>query len=290
MLFALSLAKEGMVKDAINVGEIVENELELTPDLIHLRTSMAELQLSQGKREKALSSYEKLTDMLDEQRAGLNALGRRISGAEKISPDIRVLPSQGKPDPNLADHHGWTANQVLKKADRLTQDRRFSEARKLLLSKRGQISSGPLVEVFDQALKSLDQAEENYIEEKISGIVKRKDTLITARKLLEEEKFEEAISSIDAFTSGQEESREISELRDKAIGNLINRERNRAAKIFLAAIKSQDPEKKKKYLESSHEILNALIVKYPLSPLHDKLKSHLERVTEELKKLGVKTK
>ena len=287
MLFALSLAKEGMVKDALNVGEVVENELELAPDLILLRTSMAELQLSRGNRERALSSYEKLTDTLDELKAIHDTLGRRISGAEKTSPSIKVLPSQVKPDSDLMDHRGWTANQVLQKAGRLAQDLRFSEARKLLLSRRKAISSGPLVEVFDQALQSLDQAEENYIEGKVSGILKRKDTLKTARKLIDQEKFEEAISRIDALTSGQEESRELTKLRDQAIGNLINRERNRAAKIFLAAIKSQDPERKKEYLESSYEILNALFVKYPLSPLHDKLKSHLQRVTDELKKLGV---
>ncbi|MEE4354138.1 MAG: hypothetical protein V2J25_14855 [Desulfatiglans sp.] len=287
MLFALSLAKEGMVEDALNVGEVVEDELELTPDLILLRTKMAELQFIRGNHEKALTSYEKLTDVLDELRAIHDRLGQRISGAEKTTPDIKVLPSRVEPEAYPMDHKDWTTKQVLQKAARLAQDLRFSEARNLLLSRRGEISSGPLVEVFDQALQSLDQAEERYIEEKVSGILKRKETLKEARKLMDQEKFEEAISRIDAFSSTEEESRELAKLRDRAVGNLINRERNRAAKIFLAATKSQDLERKRKYLESSYDILHALFVKYPRSPLHDKLKSNLRRVEEELKKLGV---
>ena len=115
-------------------------------------------------------------------------------------------------------------------------------------------------------------------------ITEKKEAVQIARKFLDEEKYEQAISSLDTL-SEREESHEIKELREQAVESLINRERNRAAKIFLTARRTTDPEKKEEYLRSSYNILKELIEKYPSSPLINKVNSHLEKVEEELEKL-----
>jgi outer membrane protein assembly factor BamD (BamD/ComL family) len=150
--------------------------------------------------------------------------------------------------------------------------------------KRGTVSSETGLKIIDQALKRLEGAQEEYLEETISMISEKKEAVQIARRFLDEEKYEQAISSLDAL-SEREESHEIKELREQAVESLINRERNRAAKIFLTARRTQDPEKKEEYLRSSFNILKALIEKYPSSPLINKVKSHLEKVEEELEKL-----
>ena len=105
-----------------------------------------------------------------------------------------------------------------------------------------------------------------------------------ARQSLEEEKFEQAISNLDNLSEG-EESLEVRELREQAIEGLINRERNRAARIFLNAKRTQDPVKKEEYLVTCYQILNSLIEKYPSSPLSEKIRSHIRKVSEEMEKL-----
>ena len=77
------------------------------------------------------------------------------------------------------------------------------------------------------------------------------------------------------------------QLKEQTIEGLVNRERNRAAKIYLEAKKSWDPANKEKLLRQSYEILKVLIDKYPSSNLNEKLKSHLKTVGDELNKLGV---
>jgi len=155
----------------------------------------------------------------------------------------------------------------------------------LLVAKMHENQSGAENEALEQAIKSVERAEEKYIEEKIASISMREENLALARKLLENEQLEEAISNLNDLEEQEEGSREIRELREQAIERLINRERNKAAKLYLAAKKSRDPAKKEEYLRSSYEILNALVDKYPSSPLNNKIKDHIEKVEEELEKL-----
>jgi outer membrane protein assembly factor BamD (BamD/ComL family) len=67
----------------------------------------------------------------------------------------------------------------------------------------------------------------------------------------------------------------------------INRERNRAAKNFLAAKKTRDMNKKRQYLRKSYYILKSLIDKYPSSKEINKVKSNMKTVVEEMDRLGI---
>jgi hypothetical protein len=259
-----------MLEDAIEIGEGIIRDLEVSPDLLLLRARIAEWKLKLGQRQEALLVYERLTDTLDEQRDIVQSLSRKIAGASKGDQELE-----------------GAVNQILQRVEQLVQERRFDEAKDALIRKKNEVLPVAEKEAVEQALKSLVLAEEIYLEEKLSRISWRKGILEMARKHLEAEKFEEAISNLEALESEQEDVHEIQELKTRAIEGLVNRERNRAAKIYLAAKKSWDPEKKEKLLRTSYEILKKLIEKYPSSGLNSKLKSHLNTVGEELNKLGI---
>jgi len=293
LIFALSLAKVGMLTEAKSIIEGIVPELDTSPDLNSLQASIAELQLRLGEREKAIQVYKKLTDTLHEQEVVLQALNKRISKAPveereiEASPPFRAglkAPVQAQSDYELTAQPEGNADQILYEVEQLIRERKFGEAWDLLVLKRGTVSSETGLKIIDQALKRLERAQEEYLEETISMISEKKEAVQMARKFLDEEKYEQAISSLDTL-SEREENHEIKELREQAVESLINRERNRAAKIFLTARRTQDPEKKEEYLRSSYNILKGLIEKYPSSPLINKVKSHLEKVEEELEKL-----
>jgi tetratricopeptide (TPR) repeat protein len=278
LVFALSLGKQGMPKDAIEIGEGIALEMEATPDIIHLRAKIAEWYLNLGQREKALNMYDKLTDNLDERQGILNGLTRKITGKTDPEP-----PSETKTDfQDLSP-----MDEFLLKVDALMQEHLYDEARLLLIKHRIRLEGGPDVEIIDEALKGVEIAEEKFEKEKRSKDDYINEAIETAKNLIEEESFEAAISKIDELQDLHGPSSETMALKNQAIEKLINSERNRAAKLFLAAKKTQDRAKKEEYLLSSYKILKAVIDKYPSSPLNAKLKSHIKTLTKEMESLGI---
>ena len=142
------------------------------------------------------------------------------------------------------------------------------------------------IETIDQALKTVDLAEERYQKDRNSKLSHEEETLEATRKLIEEENFEQAIAKLEELRDNQDINVETRELKDLTIEKFINRERNKAAKIFLMAKRTTDPAKKAELLLSSYKILKALIKKYPSSNLIQKLNDHSKKVREELVKLG----
>ena len=96
------------------------------------------------------------------------------------------------------------------------------------------------------------------------------------------EKYEEAILKLDELPPSDPE---VKELKNMAVEKIINRERNKAAKLFLAARNTKDPAKKEEMLNSSYNILKAVADKYPSSPLIPKVQDHINQVTKELVKV-----
>ncbi|NIR13039.1 MAG: hypothetical protein GWN86_03425, partial [Desulfobacterales bacterium] len=83
--------------------------------------------------------------------------------------------------------------------DELVQKHEFGEAKLLLIKHRIRTEEGPDLEIIDQALKTVDLAEERYLLEKRAKVSYEKETLKLARKLIEEENFEEALTKIEAL-------------------------------------------------------------------------------------------
>ncbi len=285
LLFAVALARKGMLSEAIIISDKIIRELEGKPDLIHLRASMIEWQLDLGNREKALQIYEKMMDDLDEReeilaRSKLSVMeeGRRAS-REKVPEAAYAgeLRKFTKID---------STEDLLKAVDELIQKHEFREAKLLLIKHRIRTEEGPELEIIDQALKTVDLAEERFLQEKSAKLSYEKESLKQAQKLIEEENFEEALAKLETLRDAQNMTPEIKELKRVATERLIKRERNRAAKYFLMARKTADPTKKEELLLSSYDILKALIGNYPSSPMIEKLNDNLRTVREELAKLG----
>lgn len=205
---------------------------------------------------------------------------------EKASVPAEQAHISDRLDPD-AKKVGKAIEDTIKQAQELAQEKKFDEARELLLSGKSEGLPGRDAEAIGQALSSVDYAEEEYIQERISIISRTKEGMERARKLMEEEKFEETISSLDALVTGTD-NQEVVRLKDEAIERLINRERNRAAKMFLEAKKCDDPVKREEYLNSSYNILKSIDEKYPSSPLNSRVKSHMLAVKEELNKIKMK--
>ena len=286
LLFALSLAKEGELKQAIEIGEGIARELDQLPDIIQLRSKIAQWQLKLGRREKALHTYAKLTDNQDERMALIQNLNRQISQAMKYDrSDISGSPGPG-PAPDTDVRQGtYSIDQLLEEVSSLVRKHKYREARMLLLKERIKMEEGSESEIIDRELARIEQREDEFEEQKRVRDAYLKQTFDAAKRLIEEEKFEEAVNKLDEIKNAQDITAESAALRARAVENHINQERNRAAEIFLTAKKTKDPSKKKELLKSSYVILNTLIDKYPSSPLNQKLKSHMAIVKKEIERL-----
>ncbi len=277
VLFALSLAKEGILEEAIIIGDEITYELEACPDLIYLSIRMAEWQLRLGHEEKALRIYDKLMNDLDVKEAlvkGLNKIIVRESGS--------LIPI-GEGPVVLGP-----LDELPKEVDALVRSQAFDEARNLIIRYGIMAEEAAEFKIINQALKDVKSAKEQFEAKEISNNLFEQETLESVKKLIDEEDYQEALVKFEELRQAQVLSAESEELKEQIIKKYINSERNRAARIFLSATKARDPIQKKEYLHSSLDILNTLIDKYPSSPLNRKLKSHQKRVTEELDNLDRK--
>ncbi|MGD2125956.1 MAG: hypothetical protein PVG99_07745 [Desulfobacteraceae bacterium] len=285
LLFAISLAEQGMTNEAIRVGEKIIRELGGKPDLVDLRANIIEWYLALGDRKQATQIYEKWLDTLDEQEALLKKAKHRLSGQAQnmTTPESATekLASLGRSE----TEEPASVEDILSKVDELVKRHQFERAKFLLIQQRIRSQEGPLTEIIDEALKSVELAEDRYHQEERARAALREETLKTAARLIEEEKYEDAISRLEILINGQTGGPKADALKALAIEKLINRERNRAAKLFLMARQTTEPSKKEKLLRSSHNILKALAEKYPTSPLNKKINDHIIRIEEELEKL-----
>jgi hypothetical protein len=296
LLFALSLGKKGTFTTALSIGQEVSRQLESQPDLLQLRTQMIDWQLALGNEKEAKEMYEKLRLKLSEREAVVRSLEPKFTAESARG----VLPDSTAPKEGLrAAAIEREVRETIARADELVQKRDFERAKFILLQQRIRLEEGPEAELIDQALKNVEAAEEKAKQEgKAEVAVKepsaadlqkdlqreaeKQDKLKAALALIRSEKYEEAILKLDELPSSDPEVRE---LKNTAVEKIVNRERNKAAQLFLAASKSKDPSKKEELLNSSYNILRAVADKYPSSPLIPKIQGHINQVTKELMKV-----
>ncbi len=288
LLFALSLAREGDLKQAVEIGEGISGALNRIPDGMELRTRTAQWQLALGRREKALQIYDGLTDKEDQRSAMIDELGRQVREVEKTGETGTTAVAEaeaGQVSEDLWQEGRYTMDQLLAKVRSLVQDHAYSKARILILRERIRVGEGPENELLDREMEKIDQQEAEFQTQREIKDDSMRETQEAAREMIDKEDYEAAIDSISKVEASRELDTESRELKEKAVEGLINKERNRAAELFLAARKTNDPSKKRELLNSSYNILNGLIKKYPSSPLNQKLKSHIVVVQRELDKL-----
>ena len=291
LVFALSLAHQGMLKDAIAIGEQIANKLGTRPDLIILRAHLAQWHLKMGDREAALRNYEKLQDLLDERertKADLAAaLGPIPPAALAKEANQSQLPATAEENQAVPQEVSMIPlDQFLGQIQGLLKDRKYERARDLIKRRRHQTTSREELERLSEALKKVDAQEDQFLQERISVLSEQSQVLREAESLIEQERYDEALSKLSLLNGGSVDNVELTRLKNTAEEGIINRERNKAARLFLAARNCQDPEKKERYLRSCLEILKALVQRFPSSPLIYKVKDHIQKVTAELEKLS----
>lgn len=277
ILYALSLAREGDLKEAIAVGKAVASRLEEVPDRVQLYLQIARWQLSLGRLEQAAETYEKLINVQDQRAAFVQVLGQQIATAREAG----IAPS-GPGSDVLWQEDRHATDPLLERVRSLVQEHAYDKARLLILRERIRRGEGPANEALDRELERIAEHEAAFQarkEMKGHDVAKTRDA---AREMIEAEKYEAAIQTIEEADDSSGLDPELRALRERAVESLINRERNRAAELFLEAKKADDPSKKKELLDSAYHILKGLIDKYPLSPLNRKLKSHMAVVQQEL--------
>jgi len=283
LTFAISLAEKGMLKEATKIGQKITRELESKPDLLNLRVKTLEWQLAQGNKETAQQIYEKTLDEMDQKQSLVKRAKQLMTGE---SPAKIVKTENSAPplvDPAAKD---TPLTRLLRQIEELVKNNQYGKA-KLLLTNQWRQSQGAETETIEQALKSVTIAEEKYQQEENVKTAQNNETLAAARKLIKEQKNTEAIDLLSGLLNDPNVSPEVKELRESAIQNLINDERNKAATLFSAAVKTGDAAKKKEYLLASYRKLKVLIEKFPQSKLIGKLNGNIQKVKEELQKLGV---
>jgi len=287
LVFALSLAKNGLLQEAVGVGERIAREMEGKPDLLFLQARITEWYVQLGQRDKALQSYEKLLDNLDGKEALFKRTERRMAARKPVPetpPDASApIPSGTEPPVSGSE----TLETALEKADSLIREQRFHDAKMLLVKYRITLPEGPDMAAVDRALQKVDAAEQEYMDGEFSQKKRRMESIATARKLMDEERFEEAVQEVERLEKEYPGDPEIQGIKEMATEKLISQERNKAAALYLMARNTSDPAKKEELLLSSYNKLKALIDKYPSSDLNNKLNDNLIKVREELLKLGV---
>ncbi len=298
LLLALSLGKKGTFTTALNVGQDAAAQIEGKPDLLQLRSQMIEWQLALGNEKEAKEIYKRLQRKLAEREALVKALEPKIGPEASKTPEPETVASGADAAKAELDRD---LKEALAKAERSAQIGDFGRAKFILFQQRIRFEEGPEAELIDQALKSVERAEQKAqeqpktevaakeerpssadVQKELQREAEKQDTLKLALGLIRSEKYEEALVKLDGWPPADPE---VKELKNMAVEKIINRERNKAAKLFLTARNTKDPAKKEELLNSSYNILKAVADKYPSSPLILKVQDHINQVTKELVKL-----
>jgi len=241
-----------------------------------------------GRRDRARQIFEELTNKEDRQAALVRELGQQVRAPEKTDETGQTAvsePEEGPVSKEPSQEGEYTVEQVLQKVHALVQERAYGKARMLILRERIRIGEGPEAQLLDRELEKIDQEEGGFQAQKEPDDAHTREVQETARRLIDEEKYEEALNALSEVEASQELDAESRALKQRAEESHINAGRNRAAEIFLAARKTKDPAKKRELLDSAYKILKGLMDKYPSSSLNKKLKSNIAVVQSELDRL-----
>ncbi|MFC1495431.1 tol-pal system YbgF family protein [Thermodesulfobacteriota bacterium] len=276
LFLALSLAQENMAQEALSIGKRIIKGMELNPDLILLTANVIEWELESGSRKNALGYFEKLLDNINEK----NALFKKTENLLSKDEDNDLDKLSDRPISETYQSVDGVAEANLKRVEKLISEGNFAEARLLLLRWRMRAEEGPEMGLIEQALKSVDAAEDSL--KKGDSIDKIK--LNEARNLLDNEKYEDAINMLESIKN-EDLDPEINKVKKIAVEKLINKKALEAGNLFQKGLKSNNIENKRAFFRTSKAILEQLIETYPGSALIEKLKGHLGKVTDELEKL-----
>ncbi len=270
-----SLSRNSMTKEALPTAKAIYNEMESMPDMVNLLTDIIDMEIKVGNTREAQFFFEKLVDHINDKnntfRNAENVIAKTKENKPTLDTSIEKKISDIKPEKAVQ------VEQKLKNVKKLLSQNDFEGARLILLRWRLSAEEGPEIDMIEEALKSVDTAEEK------NNISSSKDinTLEDAKRKIEEEKYEEAIRILMPLTT-EGSNFEAEKLKNLAIDKHINSKRLEAAKLFMSANEEKNIQKKKELLLSSKTILENLINNYPGTPLLEKLNSYIKKINMEL--------
>ena len=273
-----ALSKSNMTTDALAVAKSILGAVENRPDLIRLLADAIELDLKLGDTENARLLYEKLVDIVNDRNSLYKKTGDLLSAAQGggSAADESLEENISGIDPEKSIQ----MKQLVDDVEKLISQKDFSGARLELVRRRLRAEEGPELEMIEQLLKSVDKAEEGFAKDNSHDKLIIEDS----RKLIEEEKYEEALDIIEPIVI-EGKNYEAEKLKKEAIEKLIMRDKNIAAKLKIAASNEGDTKRKRDLLLRAKSIFKNLIDKYPESPLIEKVKRNISVVDEELMNL-----
>ncbi|MBW1935147.1 MAG: hypothetical protein JRI84_06290 [Deltaproteobacteria bacterium] len=274
-----------MVKDAIAIGEKISKDLQGKPDFLSLQGNLIRWYLDAGDNQGARMSYKRLVNYFNEKEKALRIAKENISAHEKeisastsVEEEGRISYSNEKTKPN-------SLKDILDEVNTLIEAHQFDRAKLLLIQQRIRAQEDSDKSLIDSALKSVDLAEEKFQKQMQASTDLKAQIIKDASDLIERENYEAAIAKLDSLSKVGVQGPETKKLRALAVEKLINRDRNRAAKLYLLAKHTREPSKKEELLLSSYQILKALLEKFPSTPLTDKIRDHIKKIEDELDKL-----
>jgi hypothetical protein len=289
LLLAVSLAKSGRLEEAAAAGETALLELEERPDLAFILTHIIDV-----IRDKCFSGdYQGVIDDAIELKT--------VFGVDAISVDIGFLLAVSLSEIGMKEEANILGSRLIHEFE-ARPDLAFLQSRliewQLDLGNREMVLQiyrelrdhmDEIMEVYKagDVTEGLfkDLVEQRIQREKEARLHHEKEALIRARELIHEEQYEKAIRIIDELRDEQDMTEEMKELRDLAIEEFINQERNRAAAYLLRGRQTTDPDRKKQFFLLSYNRLKTLTEQYPQSSLVETLKKDMETVETELDRL-----
>ncbi len=285
LLCALSLGESGRYEEALTVSEEISPVLEKKPGLLWLKLKSIDWELALGNQDDALRRYEQLAGYLSEQEEMLKLAEMKVLPPEPAKTMAEESLQEEVATPSVEEPTPTTTDEVLKKAEELVRSGEPAKAEFILYQHRLRLEEGPEAEAVDRALESLEEASTASLQAPEPEGPTVEEILKMVSAFIDGEQYEEALLKLEELKQKKNLTPEGQKLEARAIEKIINRERNKAAELFLRARSASDPAKKEELLRSSYDTLKAVSEKYPDSPLSKKVNDNMRAIENELKKV-----
>ncbi len=260
IIFFEALLKNNMTDRALTLAKNIIDSSESRPDIVRLISSTIELELEEGDIDSAKNLYEKLVDNINEKNSLYIRAGNKITEYEGGVPlvDDSVKEQITGIDPEKSA----LTKQLIDEVEKLISENDFSGAKIVLYRWKFKTEEGPELEMIEKLFEAVYKAEDQFNNENSND----KQIIEEAGRLIEEEKFEEALGLLETVIS-EKQNYEADKLKKEAVDKLITRDKRKAGQYRLVAREMNDIKKKRDLLLEAKAMLVNLVEKYPDNPL-----------------------
>lgn len=168
----------------------------------------------------------------------------------------------------------WFSRQLIR-VDSLVAEKKFAEATDILNSMTRYYFPAELQAVLQETYRKVGQSEIQEMET-LQHVqeVEFTEQWDAANKLLDSQRYDNAISAFTALMDTEYEQQAIMKITEAA-NEAAGKMRKEAASLFVRAGRTSDPEQKKELLMASHRLLTEILDKYPQTDLLDKVHQNI---------------